>query len=73
MKNFFFFSELSKKDIDVITIPNKDHCLVHLPKCKVDLTKYLDNDDKAKELCDFILENRETVEKENIRLKLHKK
>jgi kinesin family protein 2/24 len=35
--------ETSKKDIDVITVPNKDHCLVHLPKCKVDLTKYLDN------------------------------
>ena len=35
--------EISKKDIDVITMPNKDHCLVHLPKCKVDLTKYLDN------------------------------
>ncbi len=35
--------ETSKKDIDVLTVPNKDHCLVHLPKCKVDLTKYLDN------------------------------
>ncbi|CAF0789908.1 unnamed protein product [Brachionus calyciflorus] len=35
--------EISKKDIDVITMPNKSHCLVHLPKCKVDLTKYLDN------------------------------
>ena len=35
--------EISKKDIDVITMPNKDHCLVHLPKLKVDLTKYLDN------------------------------
>ena len=41
--NLFSKLELSKKDIDVITIPNKDHCLVHLPKCKVDLTKYLDN------------------------------
>ncbi|RNA08381.1 Kinesin KIF2A [Brachionus plicatilis] len=35
--------QISKKDIDVITMPNKDQCLVHLPKCKVDLTKYLDN------------------------------
>lgn len=35
--------EISKKDIDVITMPNKDICLVHLPKLKVDLTKYLDN------------------------------
>lgn len=35
--------ETSKKDIDVITMPNKDYCLVHLPKLKVDLTKYLDN------------------------------
>jgi kinesin family member 2/24 len=35
--------ETSKKDIDVITMPNKDICLVHLPKVKVDLTKYLDN------------------------------
>jgi hypothetical protein len=35
--------------------------------------KFIINDDKAKELCEFILENREIVEKENIRLKLHKK
>ena len=35
--------ETSKKDIDVITMPTKDICLVHLPKLKVDLTKYLDN------------------------------
>ncbi|CAF0973884.1 unnamed protein product [Rotaria sordida] len=35
--------ELAKKDNDVITIPNRDHCLVHVPKTKVDLTKYLDN------------------------------
>ncbi|CAF1586313.1 unnamed protein product [Rotaria magnacalcarata] len=35
--------ELAKKDNDVITIPNRDHCLVHVPKSKVDLTKYLDN------------------------------
>jgi len=37
------------------------------------LGKYYDNDSKAKEMCDYILENRETIEKENIRLKLHKK
>jgi kinesin family protein 2/24 len=35
--------EVDKKDNDVITIPNKDHCLVHVPKSKVDLTKFLDN------------------------------
>lgn len=35
--------ESNKKDIDVITIPNKDHIIVHLPKVKVDLTKYIDN------------------------------
>jgi len=35
--------EIAKKDNDVITIPNKNHCLVHVPKSKVDLTKYLDN------------------------------
>ena len=35
--------ELAKKDNDVITIPNRDHCLVHVPKSKVDLTKFLDN------------------------------
>lgn len=35
--------ETSKKDIDVITMPNKDYCLVHMPKLKVDLSKYLDN------------------------------
>ena len=35
--------ELNKKDIDVLSIPNKDLVIVHLPKVKVDLTKYIDN------------------------------
>ncbi|CAF0969636.1 unnamed protein product [Adineta ricciae] len=35
--------ELNKKDIDVLTVPNKDHVVVHLPKVKLDLTKYIDN------------------------------
>ena len=35
--------ELNKKDIDVLTIPNKELVVVHLPKVKVDLTKYIDN------------------------------
>jgi kinesin family protein 2/24 len=35
--------ELNKKDIDVLTIPNKELVIVHLPKVKVDLTKYIDN------------------------------
>ena len=35
--------ELTKKDVDVLTIPNKEMVLVHEPKTKVDLTKYLEN------------------------------
>ncbi|CAF3425844.1 unnamed protein product [Rotaria socialis] len=35
--------ELNKKDIDVLTIPNKEVVIVHIPKVKVDLTKYIDN------------------------------
>ncbi|KAI1722728.1 kinesin motor domain-containing protein [Ditylenchus destructor] len=35
--------EIGKKEIEVITIPNKDHVIVHQPQVKVDLTKYLDN------------------------------
>ncbi|XP_058887638.1 kinesin-like protein KIF2C isoform X2 [Acipenser ruthenus] len=35
--------EITKKEIDVITIPEKGLLLVHEPKQKVDLTKYLDN------------------------------
>ena len=35
--------ELNRKDIDVLTIPNKEVVVVHLPKVKVDLTKYIDN------------------------------
>ena len=35
--------ELMKKDIDVITIPSKNLLLVHEPKQKVDLTRYLEN------------------------------
>ncbi|XP_062238097.1 kinesin-like protein KIF2A isoform X1 [Platichthys flesus] len=35
--------ELSMKDLDVITIPSKDVVMVHEPKQKVDLTRYLEN------------------------------
>jgi kinesin family protein 2/24 len=35
--------EISKKDIDVVTIPDKENTMVHECKLKVDLTKYLDN------------------------------
>ncbi|XP_046862709.1 kinesin-like protein KIF2A [Xenia sp. Carnegie-2017] len=35
--------ELGKKEVDVITIPDKENTVVHEPKTKVDLTKYLDN------------------------------
>ncbi|XP_055986882.1 kinesin-like protein KIF2C isoform X1 [Sorex fumeus] len=35
--------ELAKKEIDVISIPSKSLVLVHEPKLKVDLTKYLEN------------------------------
>ncbi len=34
--------EIAKKDNDIIPISNKDHCLVHVPKSKVDLTKVLE-------------------------------
>ncbi|CAL8070622.1 unnamed protein product [Calicophoron daubneyi] len=35
--------ELTRREIDVITVPNKQHVVVHEPKTKVDLTKYLEN------------------------------
>uniref|UniRef100_F7DTL1 Kinesin-like protein n=1 Tax=Ornithorhynchus anatinus TaxID=9258 RepID=F7DTL1_ORNAN len=35
--------ELAKKELDVISIPSKCVLLVHEPKLKVDLTKYLEN------------------------------
>uniref|UniRef100_H3DD93 Kinesin-like protein n=1 Tax=Tetraodon nigroviridis TaxID=99883 RepID=H3DD93_TETNG len=35
--------ELSMKGLDVITIPSKDVVMVHEPKQKVDLTRYLEN------------------------------
>ncbi|XP_051541781.1 kinesin-like protein KIF2A isoform X2 [Myxocyprinus asiaticus] len=35
--------ELTLKDLDVITIPSKDVVMVHEPKQKVDLTRYLEN------------------------------
>ncbi|CAG9863338.1 unnamed protein product [Phyllotreta striolata] len=36
-------SDLLKKEIDIVTIPSKNQLIVHEPKFKVDLTKYLDN------------------------------
>uniref|UniRef100_A0A671XMD9 Kinesin-like protein n=1 Tax=Sparus aurata TaxID=8175 RepID=A0A671XMD9_SPAAU len=35
--------EITKKEIDVVSIPGNGALLVHEPKQKVDLTKYLDN------------------------------
>jgi len=35
--------EFQRKDVDVITIPNKELTIVHEPKQKVDLTRYLEN------------------------------
>lgn len=43
MQPFKSFTELSRREADVITIPNKDHVIVHEPKVKVDLTKYVEN------------------------------
>jgi hypothetical protein len=37
------------------------------------LGKFYEDPDRAKELCEFILDNRETTVKENIRLKVYKK
>ncbi|XP_030751180.1 kinesin-like protein Klp10A [Sitophilus oryzae] len=36
-------SEIKKNEIDIITVPNKHQIIVHEPKHKVDLTKYLEN------------------------------
>ena len=35
--------ELNRKEVDVISVPSKDQMVVHEPKAKVDLTKYLEN------------------------------
>ncbi|XP_038056437.1 kinesin-like protein KIF2A [Patiria miniata] len=35
--------EINKRDVDVVTIPSKDSVILHEPKLKVDLTKYLEN------------------------------
>ncbi|XP_064555484.1 kinesin-like protein Klp10A isoform X2 [Drosophila montana] len=35
--------ELNRKEIDVISVPRKDMLLVHEPRNKVDLTKFLEN------------------------------
>ncbi len=40
---YCLITEIGKRDPDVLTIPNKDCVVVHEPKLKVDLTKYLEN------------------------------
>lgn len=35
--------ELNRKEIDVVSVPTKNTLIVHEPKNKVDLTKYLEN------------------------------
>ena len=36
-------TEVARQETDVVTVPNKETVIVHEPKQKVDLTKYLDN------------------------------
>jgi len=36
-------AESDKKEVDVVTVPIKDIVIVHEPKQKVDLTKFLEN------------------------------
>ena len=35
--------ESNRKEVDVVTVPNKNHVIAHQPQQKVDLTKYLEN------------------------------
>ncbi|KFD68806.1 hypothetical protein M514_02721 [Trichuris suis] len=35
--------EMGRQEIDVITVPNQEHIILHQPQTKVDLTKYLEN------------------------------
>jgi kinesin family protein 2/24 len=34
---------VARKEVDVISVPSKDQIVVHEPKLKVDLTKFLEN------------------------------
>jgi len=36
-------SELERKEIDIVAVPSKNQIIVHEPKNKVDLSKYLEN------------------------------
>lgn len=36
-------AEIARSEPDVLTVPNKENVMVHEPKLKVDLTKYLEN------------------------------
>lgn len=40
---FLSCAEINRKEIDVVSVPGMGVLLVHEPKQKVDLTKYLDN------------------------------
>ena len=40
---FYVSTETTRKDTDVVTMPNKENVIVHEPKLKVDLTKCLEN------------------------------
>ena len=41
--DLFYPAENQRKEVDVITVPSKDQIIVHEPKTKVDLTKFLEN------------------------------
>ncbi|OQR77637.1 kinesin protein KIF2A-like, partial [Tropilaelaps mercedesae] len=35
--------EVAKQEVDVVSVPSKDHLIIHEPKTKLDLTPYLEN------------------------------
>ena len=56
----------------ILYTKNKSKKGINKKYLEVVLTKYLDNDYKAKELCDFILENRPIIEKSILVIKQNK-
>lgn len=35
--------DINRKEVEVVTVPNKNHIIIHEPKTKVDLTKFVEN------------------------------
>ena len=53
LTNGLFVSEITKKEVNVITVPNKENVIVQEPKTKVNLCSFYFRNYQERSQCDY--------------------